>query len=119
MHDPDIKEKTLNFIPLGKIAEFDIDGTKIIATHGDDLSDGILAYIISRVLKRPILEKMWKKFARINRDTWVIFGHSHVAKIDEKHRVASCGGFKKLPFVREEPYGILVSDGCVEIVWIH
>ncbi len=118
LHDPVIKEKTENFIPLGKIAEFDINGLKVVATHGDDLSDGILAFIISKIIKKPILERAWKKFAKIDDNTWVIFGHSHVAKIDKKYKVASCGGFKKLPIVKSEPKGILVNDGHVKIVEI-
>lgn len=123
-HDPSPQENTaLNLSPLlelGRCAILDFDRVTVVAYHGHDLSSkGMIGHGWDRFISNLSLERAWKKLAGVPASNWVIFGHTHIPGIDEKHRVANCGGWQRIPIlVHPARTGLLLSpeDGSLEIV---
>jgi predicted phosphodiesterase len=108
-HDPhDPTTTSLNV--LGKCAIFIYDGLSVVAYHGHDLSmKGGIAHAINRFISPLIVEKMWKRLARVDVDTWVIFGHTHIPGLDLKSRIANCGAWATYRLVRPTGTGIILN----------
>lgn len=68
-------------------------------THGDiAVPNGAVAYAINRVGmalgRRLLLESYLKRRLRLPRDTWLIMGHTHIAGVDYRRRVANTGSWR-------------------------
>jgi predicted phosphodiesterase len=116
-HDPSPKDQaafaSASIIPLGGCAILDFNPMKVIAYHGHDLSlKGAIGHGWDRFISRLSLERAWKRQAGVADSDWVIFGHTHLPGIDEKHRVANCGGWQSIGLlVRPACTGIFLSPG--------
>ncbi|GBE18695.1 hypothetical protein BMS3Abin16_01301 [archaeon BMS3Abin16] len=120
VHDPqDIKAGIHGKVAvLGRCAVFDINGTRIVAYHGDHMSrHGSIGFAVSYVTRRLFLERTWKALAGIDKDVTVITGHTHVSGVNEKARAANPGGWKKIPLFKPPlGRGIMVDEKGVKQV---
>jgi len=108
-HDPR-NPTTTSLNVLGNCAVLTYDGLSIIAYHGHELSlKGGIAHAINRFISPLIVEKMWKRLARVDVNTWVIFGHTHIPGLDMKSRVANCGAWATYRLVRPTGTGIILN----------
>jgi UDP-2,3-diacylglucosamine pyrophosphatase LpxH len=126
VHDPKIHTEEFKFENVGVkvyitgyIARFKIYDLAIVAYHGNDFSRiGTLSFIISYIVKKPILEYMWRKQAGVEDSVWLICGHTHIPVIDYRNRIANCGGWRILPMVKTPVgYGVIV-DSNVSLIKI-
>ena len=130
-HDPELDEfeleiKGMKFFHVGKSARFLIEGTKVIALHGDELYNGVIGGGISWLFGKfgillP-LERLGKTKLNIEKETWLITGHSHVPGLDQVSRVANTGSFVGVPFndlIFHIPIGtgIMIKNDKVELVY--
>ena len=108
-HDPhDPTSTSLNV--LGNCAIFTSDGLSVVAYHGHDLSlKGGIAHGINKFISPLLVEKMWKRLARVDTNTWVIFGHTHIPGLDMKSRIGNCGAWATYRLVRPTGTGIVVN----------
>jgi predicted phosphodiesterase len=107
-HDPMLQKnlklsfENYEFLYLGEYGKFTIDGISVVAYHGQQLHAGIIGGGIGWFAEKvgfPLpLEKLGKKRFGIDKDTWVINGHSHVPGIDQAAKVANTGSFVGAPF---------------------
>jgi predicted phosphodiesterase len=116
VHDPlDLPERHADaedLVVLGNCALIDCGRLRVLAYHGHDMSHiGALGHAWDRFVSGLGLERLWKRLANVDKTVWVIFGHTHVPGVDMRSRVANCGGWQKVPFVRPTNTGILVCDG--------
>jgi predicted phosphodiesterase len=96
---------------LGRCAFIDCGHFEVLAYHGHDMSlVGAFGHGWDRFVSGLGLERMWKRLARIDQTVWVIFGHTHIPGVDIRSRVANCGGWQSVPFVRLSMTGIVVSE---------
>lgn len=98
---------------------FSIDGVRILAAHGHEAFDAFLGFIVSCLAGRPYLEAWWKDVMELDREEWVVMGHTHMPDIDYSRRVANPGGwidFHGFPLPRDA--GVLVANGNVDLVQI-
>jgi len=96
---------------LGRCALIDFGDFEVLAYHGHDLSlKGGISHAWNRFVSKLGLERMWKRFARVDPKVWVIFGHTHIPGVDMRSRVANCGGWQKVPFVSPSRTGILFAE---------
>lgn len=98
-HDPNPSEVDVfngtNVVRLGTCAILDFGRVTVVVYHGHDLSfKGALGHGWDRFISNLSLERAWKRLAGVPDSDWVIFGHTHIPGIDEKHRVANCGGWQ-------------------------
>lgn len=126
-HDPKIN-KNIEF-QLNSIKIHIIDGilrlvSKNIAlyiTHGDYASrDGGIAATINRTLKllgvNLFLEKLLRKILKIEENSWLIMGHTHIPGIDESSRVANCGAWSRHILRKESNTAILVDGKIIKML---
>ena len=107
-HDP--RHPNTHLDVLGNCAVFTCKGLSIIAYHGHDLSmKGGIAHAIDRFVSPLLMEKLWKHFARVKADSWVIFGHTHIPGLDTKARVANCGAWASYRLVHPTRTGIVLK----------
>lgn len=116
VHDPiDFAERQADAEGLevfGRCALIDCGRLEVMAYHGHDMSHiGAFGHAWDRFVSGLSLERLWKGFANVDKTVWVIFGHTHISGVDMRSRVANCGGWQKVLFVRPTKTGILVSDG--------
>jgi predicted phosphodiesterase len=107
-HDPALREisslffENYEFIYLGEYGKFTIDGVPVAAYHGHQVHAGMIGggigWLAEKFGFRLPLEKLGKDRFGIDRDTWVINGHSHVPGIDSAAKVANTGSFVGAPF---------------------
>jgi UDP-2,3-diacylglucosamine pyrophosphatase LpxH len=96
------------FIVLGRCAWIDCDGNRVLAYHGHDMSHiGALAHAWDRFVSALSLERLWKRLAKVDRSAWVVFGHTHIPGVDQRCRVANCGGWESAPLVHPSRTGAL------------
>jgi len=106
-HDPpsDQHLSAFQFRLLGNCSIISFDGFKVVAYHGHDLSrKGMFGHGWDRFISRLSLERLWKRFAGVPKEDWVVFGHLHIPGVDIKRRVANCGGWQTVK--------ILVDPAC-------
>ena len=123
-HDPSPEERALfdgsPLVPVGRCAILSINGMRVVAYHGHDLSlKGAVGHGWDRFISQLSLERAWKHLAGVPGQDWVIFGHTHIPGIDAKHRVANCGGWQPKGFlVHPARTGIYISpeNESIEIV---
>ena len=85
---------------------------ELMVYHGHDMSNrGVYGHLWDRFVSRLSLERTWRRFANVGEEIWVIFGHTHIPGIDERSRVANCGGWSTSPTVRPSGTGIFISEG--------
>ncbi|MEM0468949.1 MAG: metallophosphoesterase [Pyrobaculum sp.] len=73
---------------------------KAVVTHGDQIvQSGVLAYFIDLV-NRGRVGRLIKKRLGLGRDTWLIYGHSHVPYVDSVWRILNPGSWKIYGFRR-------------------
>jgi|GEM_PF-634292 len=107
-HDPSNPTTTIDV--LGYCAIFTCYGVSVVAYHGQDLSlKGGIAHGINKFISPLIVEKMWRLSARVDHDTWVIFGHTHIPGLDMKSRIGNCGAWPTYRLVRPTKTGIVLS----------
>ena len=96
---------------LGRCVFIDFGGFEVLAYHGHDLSlKGAIGHAWDRFVSKLGLERMWKRFAKVDPKVWVVFGHTHIPGVDTRSRVANCGGWQKVPFVSPTRTGILFAE---------
>jgi predicted phosphodiesterase len=113
-HDPQSPKKSWvergGLEPLGVCAIIQSGQSTVMVYHGHDMSLlGALGHAWDRFVSRLSLERFWKRFAKIDQDVWVVFGHTHIPGVDMAGRVANCGGWQVKPFVHPSKTGVLVS----------
>lgn len=126
-HDPKIS-KNIEF-QLNSIKIHVIDGilrlvlknTILYITHGDYASrDGGIAATINRILKLLgvdlFLEKLLRKILKIEENSWLIMGHTHMPGIDESSRVANCGAWGRHILRKESNTAILVDGKSIKML---
>lgn len=121
-HDPqdisiNITINNISFQTVGKCLRIKIYNHKIIATHGDIIVSGPFSFVISRIFNKPLFEELLRSVFNIDKDTWVIMGHTHNPIIDYKSKVANTGGWTKTPILQPPTKrGILVTREGVMLV---
>ncbi len=107
---------------LGQSASLKCGHLDIIAYHGHDLSIiGAVGHAWDRFIAKLSLERVWRRLAKVNETVWVVFGHTHIPGLDDKQRVANCGGWQRVPLlVRPSGTGIFFSQekGSLQLVQI-
>lgn len=108
-HDPrlpefELKFDRINFYCLGSKGHFVFGETHIFAVHSDQFNrTGIVPCAISyfsKLFGKPlILEKIWKSLVGIEKDDWLITGHSHIPAIDYESKIANCGSWTGVPLL--------------------
>ncbi len=125
-HDP-VQEETIeahgnSVDSLGRCASIGLGRLRVLAYHGHDLSRiGAIGHAWDRFISRLSLERLWKRLANVSHTDWVVFGHTHIGALDEKHRVANCGGWVTVPYlVRPSGTGVffLRESNSLELVHI-
>jgi len=107
-HDP--RNPNTHLHVLGNCAIFTCKGLSIIAYHGHDMSmKGGIAHAIDRFVSPLLMEKLWKRFAHVKVDSWVVFGHSHIPGLDTKARVANCGAWATYRLVHPTGTGVVLK----------
>ncbi len=97
---------------LGECAVIECGSLEVMVYHGHDMSNrGAYGYLWDRFVSRLSLERVWKRFANVDKTVWVIFGHTHIPGVDARSRVANCGGWSTNPIVRPSGTGIFISEG--------
>jgi len=129
-HDPIWKEnfkfssENYEFLYLGEYGKFNINGVQVATYHGQQLHGGIIGGGIGWLSEKmgfPLpLEKLGKKRFGIDKNTWVINGHSHVPGIDQAAKAANTGSFVGAPFNKfifriHIGTGILFDEDRVEL----
>jgi UDP-2,3-diacylglucosamine pyrophosphatase LpxH len=95
---------------LGRCTWIDCDGSRVLAYHGHDMSHiGAIGHAWDRFVSGLGLERLWKRLAKVDRSVWVVFGHTHIPGVDQRSRVANCGGWKKAPLVHPSRTGVLFA----------
>ena len=115
-HDPSNLTKSEieveGFEALGRCAFIHCGLCEVMAYHGHDMSlIGAFGHAWDRFASRLSLERLWKRLAKIDKNVWVVFGHTHIPGLDETNRVANCGGWQTKPFVHPTRTGVLFSEG--------
>ncbi|RLG87501.1 MAG: hypothetical protein DRO15_04895, partial [Thermoprotei archaeon] len=85
-HDPqdmylNVTINDIYFQSVGKCLRLEIYSHRIIAIHGDIVVGGPFGFIITRIFNKPIFENLLRSILNIDKDTWVIMGHTHVPLI--------------------------------------
>jgi UDP-2,3-diacylglucosamine pyrophosphatase LpxH len=113
-HDPSkpTKSRIEGIEALGPCVFIHCGHYEVMAYHGHDMSViGAFGHAWDRFVSRLSLERLWKRLAKVDKDVWVVFGHTHIPGLDETNRVANCGGWQTKPFVRPTRTGVLFSEG--------
>ncbi|HZX50326.1 MAG TPA: hypothetical protein VFE94_04275 [Candidatus Paceibacterota bacterium] len=130
-HDPRLQEisrlrfENFEFIYLGEYGKFILGGEQeVVAMHGGQLHEGIIGGGVTWLagkfgLVLP-LEKLGKNRFGIDKNTWLVAGHSHVPGIDQAAKVANTGSFVGAPFNKfifriHIGTGVLFDGGAVEL----
>lgn len=123
-HDPDLPEERLEpgrLEVLGRCVLITNERLELLVYHGHDLSlKGAFGHAWDRFVSKLSLERLWKRIAKVNKNVWVVFGHTHIPGVDPRSRVANCGGWQRVPFVHPNNTGILLSEDvdCPQLVQI-
>jgi UDP-2,3-diacylglucosamine pyrophosphatase LpxH len=113
-HDPFGFEESQNVADgiavLGQCAWIECDAGRVLAYHGHDMSRiGALGHAWDRFVSGLGLERLWKRLAKVDGSIWVVFGHTHIPGLDQRSRVANCGGWKRAPLVPPSRTGVLFA----------
>lgn len=119
-HDPKIPKKEIQEFTKDKkkvlafkgLLELKTQKEKINISHGDYLLSAVTtggASIISKLSPNMIYEKFFKSMLEIEEDEWLIIGHTHVAGIDYKSKVANTGSWINRIFPASDT-GILIKN---------
>lgn len=130
-HDPQlqrtkIKIGSVEFQIMGEYGLFIVNGEEVLAVHGDNFNKtGVVPCVISYFGEKlgfvlP-LENFWRNFVGLDKNYWLITGHSHIPAIDYESKTANCGSQKGVPFlnglldiqIRTE---ILFDGGDIELI---
>lgn len=125
-HDPRLSISFLDFgntkfYYLGELGKFKVDGVPVVAFHGQYLHDGFVGAVaagIGQKLNYPLaLERLSRRFFKIDKETWIITGHSHIPALHQESKTANTGSFAGLPFNSILKFdvgtGILFEGGAV------
>jgi len=127
-HDPKLAERETTFEADGREVMLTRDpliietsGIQILAVHGDYFcSDGLIAATVELVLSSVGIRGAIERFLRfkISRDgaDWIVMGHTHVALLNQEHRVANCGSFHSHFLRSASDTAVLVEGGLVSLV---
>lgn len=73
---------------------------KVVATHGDQvIHSGVLAYFVD-LLDRGKIGRVLKQRLGLDREVWLVYGHSHVPHVDPVKRILNPGSWKIYSFRR-------------------
>jgi len=129
-HDPKMPENTTLEINstkiyiLNDVLKLDLRNFTLYITHGDYASrDGAIASTINRTLKlfgkKLFLEKLLKNVLKLERNSWLIMGHTHLPGIDSQNRVANCGAWGRHFLRKESNTAILIEKGNIKLVRVE
>ncbi len=127
IHDPDVKPGTYGELHVvGHTAVFRIGDVVAVAHHGETACRlGPLAlaasYVLGKLGVELPLEKLWRKLCKVPESWWVIFGHSHLAGIDYKWKVANTGSWRRIPRIipHSERTAVIVDAHSIRLVTFH
>lgn len=96
-------------------------GVRALAVHGDYFcSDGAVTAAVELLLSLLRVRGATERFLRwkigMDRNEWVVMGHTHLPMIDEGHRVANCGSFQAHPMRGASSTAVLLQDGRLRLV---
>jgi UDP-2,3-diacylglucosamine pyrophosphatase LpxH len=127
-HDPRLAERETIFRVDGREVLLTCDplivetsSIKILAVHGDYFcNDGLVAAAVELVLSfigvRGAIERFLRFKMNRDRSEWVVMGHTHIALVDEEHRVANCGSFHSHFLRAASDTAVLAKGGRVRLV---
>jgi len=96
-------------------------GVRALAVHGDYFcSDGAVTATVELLLLALGVSGATERFLRwkigVDRNDWVVMGHTHVPMIDQGHRVSNCGSFHGHPMRGASSTAVLLQDGQLRLV---
>jgi UDP-2,3-diacylglucosamine pyrophosphatase LpxH len=107
-HDPllatvsKLSFETYEFFYIAEYGVFNIDGTRVVALHGHQLYGGYtgggLSWAAQKLRYVLPLERLARTRLGIDKDTWLVVGHSHVPAIHKGSKTANTGSFVGAPF---------------------
>ncbi len=129
-HDPKISENTVlelnstKIYILNDVLKLVLRNFTLYVTHGDYASrDGAIAATINRILKlfgkKLFLENLLKKILKLEQDSWLIMGHTHLPGIDGQKKVANCGAWGRHFLRKESNTAILIENGNIKLVRVE
>ena len=103
------KEKTLDILVSSVPLVIKINNFTALLTHGEiAISNGAIAYLLNKIMEQsgnPLyIERLLKKKLNLNKNVWLIMGHTHIPGISYTARVANTGNWKKIWFTNKIPY---------------
>ncbi len=94
-----------------KCALLNCAGLSVVAYHGHDLStQGGIAHAFDRFVSPLMMERLWRYFAGVDSNAWVIFGHTHIPGLDSKTLIGNCGAWATYRLVRPTATGLLLDS---------
>ena len=96
----------------GGLVHFRSNNTDFYVLHGDFLCRngayaGLINLLATTLFRRKLfLESLGKKFLKLDENSWLIMGHTHMVGIDAKRRLINCGCWKS--YWRAKATGTLV-----------
>ena len=127
-HDPKLAERETRFRADGRDVLLTRDplivetsSIEILAVHGDYFcNEGLVAAAVELVLSfigvRGAIERFLRFKISRDRSEWVVMGHTHMALVDEEHRVANCGSFHSHFLRSASDTAVLAEGGRVRLV---
>ncbi len=112
------RDVVIHVIP--DVAMFRIDGCNehIVVTHGDyAFRSGVIAFLLDVIGKRfgiLLTGELLRKIYSLDRNTWFIYGHSHIGYIDYGRKTINTGCWKPMELLK-----IIKIDSIIRGVTIH
>jgi len=132
-HDPCIREPTTIALEGGRVHVYPgsaivrVGGLVAFMTHGDiAMRNGAHAFLVNYLLgllgEELFLERRLRRRLGLPPDWWLFMGHTHIAGIDYRSKVANPGSWReswinRVPYWRPPSYTYLLisSGGIVEL----
>lgn len=129
-HDPKISKnlelqlKSIKIHIINGVLKLVLKNVTLYITHGDYASrDGGVAATINRMLKlfgrKLFLEKLLRKILKLEENSWLVMGHTHIPGIDNLSKVANCGAWSKHFLRKETNTAVLIENEKIKIVRVE
>ncbi len=127
-HDPRLTERVLTLGSDGREVLLthdpllvEVSDMQVLAIHGDYFcNDGLVAATLELALSfigvRAAEERFLRSKISTDASEWVVMGHTHVALVDEKHRVANCGSFHSHFLRSASDTAVLAEGGRISLI---
>ena len=126
-HDPIVDKRVITIKLNSKLIyvingalELSSNSLKIFLTHGDYIcKNGFIAGLISVFLKKLgvnlFLEKRLRYLLKLDKNTWLIIGHTHIPGINYSLRIANTGTWKSYWRKRATNTYLVVNKGLIKL----